>query len=100
MKDICVKLLSKHPSWSPKYDEQIQEYKLWMKEHLPDGSYYIPRRKEPIVFFLEEQDLMLFTMYFSRSSYQRIGNAIDMSRVEKMLIREVLLERQNEKSNN
>lgn len=97
MKDICIKLKSSHPTWSDLYDVEIDMYKNWIKKNFSEGTYYIPKRKEPIIFFLSEEDLVIFTLVHGRNCYEIIGNAIEMSRIEKMILREIALERQHEK---
>lgn len=100
MKDVCIKLLSKHPSWTNYYDVEIDSYKEWVRSNMGEGTYYIPRGNEPIIFFLGEEDLIMFTLQFGRECYMLIENFIDMSKVERMIWNEIVQERLHEKSNN
>jgi hypothetical protein len=100
MNDICIKLLSKHPAWTNYYDVDIDMYKNWIKDNMPSDTFYIPRGKEPLVFFLDRQDLVLFTLQFGRDCYEIMGDVIDMSKIERMIWNEVVQERLHEKSNN
>lgn len=100
MNDICIKLLSKHPVWTNYYDVDIDMYKTWVRQNMLEDTYFIPSGKEPLIFFLGEEDLVVFTLQFGRECYQIMGNIIDMSKIEKMIWNEIIQERLNEKSNN
>lgn len=98
MKDVCIKLLSKHPVWTNYYDVEIDTYKSWVRKNMREDAYHIPKGKEPLIFFLGEEDLIIFTLQFGRECYQVMENFIDMSKVERMIWNEIVQERLNEKS--
>lgn len=103
MKDICIRF-NCTLRWGFKFipDEQkITVYKKWIKENLEKTAYYFPRSYPDRVYFLNAEDVSLFTLIHGRV-YDYMGEGhIDMSKIEKMILHETALERnrQNEKNN-
>lgn len=98
MRDICIKFLRKYQPWTPEYKTELEVYVKWIKDNIPEDNYYIPRSDQGHVYFLEESDLMAFTLRFGEV-YKR-GRPTGLSKVEKMILHENSLERYHEKSNN
>jgi len=103
MNDICIKLITKSSNRFNVFAQltEIAAYKDWIRKNYKKNTFYIPNGPEPIVFFLSEEDLVIFTLQFGRECYEILGtNVIEMSKVTKMIWNEIIEEKFNEKSNN
>jgi hypothetical protein len=98
MRDICIKLEKKYKPWNPEYQTELEVYVKWIKENIPEDHYHIPRGDNAYIYFLEEEDLLAFTIKFGHI-YKR-GRPSGLTKVEKMILHETSLEKYHEKSNN
>lgn len=101
MKDILIKLKCDAPWRFDSYIDTVKVaiYKDWIKANLKKGTYHFPRNEPDKVYFLNEEDLTMFTLVHGHV-YEIIGvGHIDMTAVNRMIWNATIMEKyENDKN--